>query len=75
MLLSSVSMRKLEAWERRKTRRTQAFHILVFSRCEGKQFIAENNLLLSLLRNGSSLIYAFVFWRFYKVLSESIVLF
>ena len=35
----------------------------------------ENNLLLSLLRNGSSLIYPFVFWRFYKVLFESVVLF
>ena len=35
----------------------------------------ENNLLLSLLRNGSSLIYPFVFWRFYKVLFESINLF
>ena len=35
----------------------------------------ENNLLLSLVRNGSSLIYLFVFWRFYKVLFESLVLF
>ena len=35
----------------------------------------ENNLLLSLLRNGSSLIYPFVSWRFYKLLFESIVLF
>ena len=72
MLLSSVPMKKLEAWERRKTRRTQAFHILVpyfFSWCR------ENNLLLSLLRNGSSFMYPFVFWRFYKVLLESKVLF
>ena len=35
----------------------------------------ENNLLLSLLRNGSTLIYPFVFWPFYKVLFESIVSF
>ena len=35
----------------------------------------ENNSLLSLLKNGSSLIYPFVFWRFYKVIFESIVLF
>ena len=40
-----------------------------FSRCE------EYNLLLPLLRNGCSLIDPFVFWRFYKVLFESIALF
>ena len=42
MLLSSVPMRELEAWERRKTRSTQAFHILVphfFFRCKEKYFI------------------------------------
>ena len=37
--------------------------------------VRENNLLLSLLRNGSSFMYPFVFWRFYKVLLESKVLF
>ena len=62
MLLSLVPMRKSEAWERRKTGRTQVFPILV-------------PFLLSLLRNGSSLIYPFVFWPFYKVLFESIVSF
>ena len=35
----------------------------------------ENNLLLSLLRNGSSLMYPFLFWRFYKMLFVSVVLF
>ena len=74
MLLFSVSIIKLEAWGRTKTQRTQAFHILVlsfFSRSE------ECNLLLPLLRNGCacSLIDTFVFWRFYKVLFESILLF
>ena len=34
----------------------------------------KNNSLLSLLRNGSSLIYPFVIWCFYKVLFESISL-
>ena len=71
--LLSVSIIILEAWGRKKTQRTQAFHILVpscFSRCE------EYNLLLPLLRNGCacSLIDPFVFWRFYKVLFESILL-
>ena len=69
---SSVSMIKLESWRRTKTKRTQAFHILVpsfFSRCE------EYNFLLPLLRNSCSLIDPFVFWRFYKVLFESIPLF
>ena len=48
MLFFSVFMIKLEAWGRRKTQRTQAFHILVpsfFSRCE------EYNLLFPVLRN------------------------
>ena len=35
----------------------------------------ENNLLLSLVKNGSSLIYPFAFWRFCKVIFESIALF
>ena len=35
----------------------------------------ENNLLLSLMRNGSSLIYRFAFWGFCKVIFESIALF
>ena len=72
MLLSSVSVIKLEAWSRAKTQRTQAFHILVpffFSRYE------EYNLLLPLPRKGCSLIDPFVFWRFYKVLFESIAIF
>ena len=69
---SSVSMIKLESWRRTKTKRTQAFHILVpsfFSRCE------EYNFLLPLLRNSCSLIDPFVLWCFYKVLVESIPLF
>ena len=41
----------------------------LFSRCK------KYNLLLPLLRNGRSLIYPFVFWRFYKMLFESIHLF
>ena len=68
----SASMTKLEAWVSTKTQRTLAFHILVssfFSWCE------EYNLLLPLLRNCCSLIDPFVFWRFYKVLFESIPLF
>ena len=40
-----------------------------FSRCE------EYNLLLPLLKNGCFLIDPYVFWRFYKVLLESIPLF
>ena len=69
---SSVSMIKLESWRRTKTKRTQAFHVLVpsfFSRCE------EYDFLLPLLRNSCSLIDPFLFWRFYKVLFESIPLF
>ena len=72
LLLPSVFMIKLTAWGRTKTQRTQTFHILVasfFSWCE------EYNLLLPLLRKACSLIYPFVFWRFYKVLFESIALF
>ena len=72
MLLSSVSKRKLDAWEKTKTQRNQAFHILVlffFSQCE------EYNLLLLLLRNGCCLIDPFAFWRFYKVLHGSIAWF
>ena len=76
MLLSSVSMVKLEAWRRTKTERTQAFYILVpffFPQCE------EYNIFLPLLRNSCSLINPFVFWRFFhsvfKVLFESIPLF
>ena len=72
MLISSVSVMKLESWMKTKTKRTQAFHVLVssfFSRCE------ENNFLLPLLRNSCSLIDPFVFWRFYKALFESIPLF
>ena len=73
MLLSSVSMIKLVAWGRRKIQRTQVFQMLVpsfFSRYE------EYNLLLRLLRNGCtcSLVDPFVFWRYYKVLFESIPL-
>ena len=69
---SSVSMIKLELWRRKKTKRTQAFHILVpsfFFRCE------EYNFLLPLLRSSFSLIDRFVFWCFYKVLFGSIPLF
>ena len=72
MLLSSVSKRKLDAWEKTKTQRNQAFHILVlffFSQCE------EYNLLLLLMRNGCCLIDPFAFWRFYKVLHGSIAWF
>ena len=68
MLSSSVSLRKLEAWERRKSRRTTAYHILVLIYFLGE---SENGLLLSLLKNGSFQIDPFVFWRFYKVLFES----
>ena len=63
---------KLEAWRRTKIQRTQAFHILVpffFSWCE------KYNFVFPLLRNGCSLIKPFVFWRFYRVLFESIPLF
>ena len=72
MLLSSVPMRKLEAWERRKPRGLKQFtywYLISFLSAR------ENNLLLSLLRNGSSLIYSSVFCRFRKVLFESEVLF
>ena len=72
MLLSSVSKIKLDAWEKTKTQRNQAFHIVVlffFSRCE------KYNLLLLLLRNGCCLIDPFTFWRFYKVLHQSIAWF
>ena len=68
--ITSVSMITLEAPERTEAQRTQVFQMLVlFSRCE------EYNLLLPLLRNGCSFIDPFVFWRFYKVLFESIALF
>ena len=69
---SSVSMIKLESWRRTKTKRNQAFHILVpsfFSRCK------EYSFLLLLLWNSCSLIDSFVFWDFYEVLFESIPLF
>ena len=72
MLLSSVSKINLGAWEKTKTQRNQAFHILVlffFSQCE------ECNLLLPLLRNGCCLVDSFAFWRFYKVLHGSIAWF
>ena len=68
--ITSVSMITLEAPGRTEAQRTQVFQMLVlFSRCE------EYNLLLPLLRNGCSFIDPFVFWRFYKVLFESIALF
>ena len=69
---SSVSIIKMESWRSTKTMRTQAFHILVpsfSSQCE------EYNFLLLLLRNSCALIDPFVFWRFYKVLFESVPLF
>ena len=60
MLLSSVSEIKLDAWEKTKTQRTQAFHMLVLffiSRSE------EYNLSLPLMRNGCCLIDIFAFWH------------
>ena len=63
MLLFSVFMIKLESWMRTKTKKTQAFHILVpsfFSRC------MEYNFLLPLLRNSCYLIDPFVLWHSYK---------
>ena len=73
MLLSSVSMRKLEALRRTRTQRTQAFHILVVP---SFHFWCEKyDLLLRVLKNGFSLIDSFVYQRVYKVLFESISLF
>ena len=74
MLLFSVIMIKLESWGKKKTQRSESPHILVpsfFSGCE------ECKLLLPLVRNvcACSLIDPFVFWRFYKVLFQSIPLF
>ena len=65
MLLFSVFMTKLEALRRAITQMTQTFHILVpsfFFRCE------EYNLLFHVLGNDGSLIDAFVYQHFYKVL-------
>ena len=70
MQLSSARMRKLEAWEKEKPEGLRHFtYWYLFSSLSAR----ENNLLLSLQRNGSSLIYPFVFWHFYTVLFESIV--
>ena len=65
-------------WENWRHRRKEkpgglkhfTYWYLIFFHCA-----RENKLRLSLLRNGSPLIYPFVFWRFYKVIFESIVLF
>ena len=73
MLLSSVSMRKLEALRRTRTQRTQAFHILVVP--SFRFWCEKYDLLLRVLKNGFSLIDSFVYQRVYKVLFESISLF
>ena len=64
-----------ENWKHGRGEKPGGFELFTYWYLISFLCLRKNNLLLSMLRNGSSLIYPFVFWCFYKVIFESIVLF